>query len=69
MNATSAARTAAGAAGAAVAAANDTDPVQVSCDWWRAAAVLISDWSADGVRGVRQQGPHERPLLLRHEHQ
>ena len=69
MNATSAARTAAGAAGAAVAAANDTDPVQVSCDWWRAAAVLTSDWSADGVRGVRQQGPHERPLLLRHEHQ
>ena len=69
MNVTSAARTAAGAAGAAVAATNDTDPVQVSCDWWRAAAVLISDWSADGVRGVRQQGPHERPLLLRHEHQ
>ena len=69
MNVTSAARTAAGAAGAAVAATNDTDLVQVSCDWWRDTVLLISDWSADGVRGVRQQGPHERPLLLRHEHQ
>ena len=47
MNATFVAQTTMGAEVTAVAAANDTDPVQVSCDWWRAAA-MISDWPAYG---------------------